>query len=60
MITTVEGIETDRQFQIIREIGVTLAQGYLFGFPVPNGRLDFASNETAASESVVDGAGAAA
>ena len=60
MITTVEGIETDRQFEIIREIGVTLAQGYLFGFPVPNERLDFASNKTAASECVIDRAGAAA
>jgi diguanylate cyclase (GGDEF)-like protein/PAS domain S-box-containing protein len=60
MITTVEGIETDGQFEIIREIGVTLAQGYLFGFPVPNDRLDFAPDRSASNESVIAGAGAAA
>jgi EAL domain-containing protein (putative c-di-GMP-specific phosphodiesterase class I) len=31
MITTAEGIETERQFEIIRAAGVTLAQGNLFG-----------------------------
>jgi diguanylate cyclase (GGDEF)-like protein len=33
MITTAEGIETERQFEIIRAAGVTLAQGNLFGRP---------------------------
>jgi diguanylate cyclase (GGDEF)-like protein len=33
MITTAEGIETERQFEIMRAAGVTLAQGYLFGRP---------------------------
>ena len=35
MITTVEGIETEEQFEIMRAAGVTLAQGYLFGRPCP-------------------------
>jgi diguanylate cyclase (GGDEF)-like protein len=33
MATTAEGIETERQFEIMRAAGVTLAQGYLFGRP---------------------------
>jgi diguanylate cyclase (GGDEF)-like protein len=33
MITTAEGIETERQFEIMRAAGVTLAQGSLFGRP---------------------------
>jgi EAL domain-containing protein (putative c-di-GMP-specific phosphodiesterase class I) len=33
MITTSEGIETERQFEIMRAAGVTLAQGSLFGRP---------------------------
>jgi EAL domain-containing protein (putative c-di-GMP-specific phosphodiesterase class I) len=35
MITTAEGIETERQFEIMRAAGVTLVQGYLFGRPCP-------------------------
>jgi diguanylate cyclase (GGDEF)-like protein len=35
MITTAEGIENDRQFEIMRAAGVTLAQGYLFGRACP-------------------------
>jgi diguanylate cyclase (GGDEF)-like protein len=35
MTTTAEGIETERQFEILRAAGVTLAQGYLFGRPTP-------------------------
>ena len=34
-ITTVEGIETEEQFEYMRRAGVDLAQGYLFGKPVP-------------------------
>ena len=39
MITTVEGIETEEQFEIMRAAGVTLAQGYLFGRPCPISEL---------------------
>jgi diguanylate cyclase (GGDEF)-like protein len=40
MITTVEGIETREQLKYMREAGVDLAQGYLFGRPVPLSQLD--------------------
>jgi EAL domain-containing protein (putative c-di-GMP-specific phosphodiesterase class I) len=40
MITTVEGIETREQLKYMREAGVDLAQGYLFGRPVPLAQLD--------------------
>jgi EAL domain-containing protein (putative c-di-GMP-specific phosphodiesterase class I) len=35
IFTTVEGIETEEQFEYMRAAGVELAQGYLFGKPVP-------------------------
>jgi diguanylate cyclase (GGDEF)-like protein len=35
IITTVEGIETEEQLEYMRAAGVELAQGYLFGKPVP-------------------------
>jgi diguanylate cyclase (GGDEF)-like protein len=35
IITTVEGVETEEQFEYMRTAGVELAQGYLFGKPVP-------------------------
>ncbi|SHN81747.1 bifunctional diguanylate cyclase/phosphodiesterase [Bradyrhizobium erythrophlei] len=35
IITTVEGIETEDQLDYMRAAGVELAQGYLFGKPVP-------------------------
>ena len=40
-ITTVEGIETEEQFEYMRIAGVDLAQGYLFSRPVPVSELDF-------------------
>jgi diguanylate cyclase (GGDEF)-like protein len=53
MITTAEGIETERQFEIMRAAGVTLAQGYLFGRACPiaefNARLESASLQRVAS-----------
>jgi diguanylate cyclase (GGDEF)-like protein/PAS domain S-box-containing protein len=39
-ITTVEGIETEQQFEYMRAAGVNLAQGYLFSPPVPASKLD--------------------
>ena len=40
-VTTVEGIETEAQFDYMRQAGVNLAQGYLFSRPVPVSQLDF-------------------
>jgi diguanylate cyclase (GGDEF)-like protein len=42
-ITTAEGIETEQQFEYLRQVGVDLAQGYLFGRPVPISQLDLSS-----------------
>ena len=39
MTVTAEGIETNRQFALLRNIGCDLAQGYLLGKPVPLGEL---------------------
>jgi diguanylate cyclase (GGDEF)-like protein len=38
--TTVEGIETDQQLEMVRAAGATLVQGFLFGKPVPAPALD--------------------
>ena len=35
IVTTVEGVETEEQLDYMRAAGVELAQGYLFGKPVP-------------------------
>jgi EAL domain-containing protein (putative c-di-GMP-specific phosphodiesterase class I) len=35
IVTTAEGVETEEQFEYMRAAGVELAQGYLFGRPVP-------------------------
>nr|WP_221240420.1 EAL domain-containing protein [Sphingobium boeckii] len=35
MTTTAEGAETEDEFQLIRELGCTKVQGYLFGRPMP-------------------------
>jgi diguanylate cyclase (GGDEF)-like protein len=35
IVTTVEGVETEEQFDYMHNAGVELAQGYLFGRPVP-------------------------
>jgi diguanylate cyclase (GGDEF)-like protein len=53
MMTTAEGIETERQFEIMRAAGVTLAQGSLFGRPCTiaefNAGLDRADRQKVAS-----------
>jgi diguanylate cyclase (GGDEF)-like protein len=41
IVTVVEGVETGRQLETIRAAGATLAQGYLFGKPMPAALLDF-------------------
>jgi diguanylate cyclase (GGDEF)-like protein/PAS domain S-box-containing protein len=38
--TTAEGVETQAQFEYMREAGVDLVQGYLYGRPVPISKLD--------------------
>jgi diguanylate cyclase (GGDEF)-like protein len=50
--TVAEGVETEQQFSILRDSGVTMAQGYLFGRPLPASRLyftDLGVNELVAS-----------
>ncbi len=39
-ITTAEGIESEQQFEYMRQAGADLAQGDLFGRPVPAAQLD--------------------
>jgi diguanylate cyclase (GGDEF)-like protein/PAS domain S-box-containing protein len=42
ILTTAEGVETEQQFEILRDAGINLIQGYLFGRPRPVSELDFA------------------
>jgi EAL domain-containing protein (putative c-di-GMP-specific phosphodiesterase class I) len=46
--TTAEGVETEQQLELLRAAGVTLAQGYLFGRPVPVAELGFATADARA------------
>jgi diguanylate cyclase (GGDEF)-like protein/PAS domain S-box-containing protein len=39
-VTTAEGVETEEQFEYMREAGVDLVQGYLLGRPVPVAQLE--------------------
>jgi diguanylate cyclase (GGDEF)-like protein len=39
-LTTAEGVETEEQFDYMRQAGVGLVQGYLFGQAVPASELD--------------------
>jgi EAL domain-containing protein (putative c-di-GMP-specific phosphodiesterase class I) len=49
MLTIVGGVETIRQLETIRAAGATLAQGYLFGKPMPATLLEFNSADVARS-----------
>lgn len=48
MITTAEGVETEDQLALIRELGCTLIQGYIFGRP-----MDAVSASARANEETV-------
>ena len=37
--TTAEGIETQEQLRLVKALGCTEVQGYLFGTPMPVGEL---------------------
>jgi diguanylate cyclase (GGDEF)-like protein len=39
--TTAEGVETREQFELLRAVGCTLAQGFMFSRPLPAAELDF-------------------
>jgi EAL domain-containing protein (putative c-di-GMP-specific phosphodiesterase class I) len=45
MLTVAEGVETEQQLAILRAAGVDLAQGYLFGRPVPLAELRFVRDD---------------
>ncbi|MFW6412716.1 MAG: putative bifunctional diguanylate cyclase/phosphodiesterase [Oceanicaulis sp.] len=48
--TVAEGVETTEQYKHLRALGATLAQGYLFGRPMPMDELErFAAPDAAAS-----------
>jgi len=40
ILTTAEGVETERQFDMLAAAGVNLVQGYMFGRPCPASELD--------------------
>jgi diguanylate cyclase (GGDEF)-like protein len=48
LVVVAEGVETEEQFSILRDLGCDLAQGYLFSAPVPPTALDLIEHETVA------------
>ena len=52
-LTTVEGIETEEQFEYMRIAGVDLAQGYLFSRAVPASEIDFTTRYPSVKQNMV-------
>jgi diguanylate cyclase (GGDEF)-like protein/PAS domain S-box-containing protein len=52
-MTTVEGIETEQQFEYMRQAGVDLAQGFLFSRPVLASQLDFTARNLPGGQDMV-------
>jgi diguanylate cyclase (GGDEF)-like protein/PAS domain S-box-containing protein len=52
-LTTVEGIETEAEFEYMRLAGVDLAQGFLFSPPVPASELDFTARYPSVKQNMV-------
>jgi diguanylate cyclase (GGDEF)-like protein len=52
-MTTVEGIETEQQFEYMRQAGVDLAQGFLFSRAVPASSLDFTAHYLPGAQDMV-------
>jgi EAL domain-containing protein (putative c-di-GMP-specific phosphodiesterase class I) len=53
IVTTAEGVETEQQLELLRAAGVSSAQGYLFGRPVPPAELGFARRDANARTTAV-------
>jgi diguanylate cyclase (GGDEF)-like protein/PAS domain S-box-containing protein len=53
MITTAEGVETEQQRQLLRELGCTQMQGYLFSAPKPSAEVRPLLGMSAAIEAAV-------
>ncbi len=49
MQTTAEGVETPEELQLVRDLGCSLVQGYIFGKPMPPGEALELANKGAAT-----------
>jgi diguanylate cyclase (GGDEF)-like protein len=52
-LTAAEGIETEAQYEYMRQARVDIAQGYLFGSPMPASELDFSRRHLSAERNMV-------
>ena len=50
MQTTAEGVETQDELMLVRNLGCSLVQGYFFGKPMPERRIALVANESAVSD----------